>query len=262
MSNLRQGDWYEQVRSFGVSFRAGHFRPSNQYIPPQTPEWHQLIHATEGSVVVRTSSSHSHENHWVVPPHRALWVPAGVEYELTLTGAVALRMLYVRVRRREVRMECSVVNITPLMRELIVRTNLIGALDARVPEQSRLIGVIRDELRALRAVPLQLPMPGDARAVKFAALAQAAPGVHLELGQLLRKCGASRRTMERLFLEETSMGLGQWLRRGLLLHAVGRLGSGEAVQTVALELGYNSASAFIAMFKRELGETPARYFVS
>jgi AraC-like DNA-binding protein len=260
MSNSRQSrrrapDWFEQVRSFGVTFRAGHFPPSNQYVPSHTPEWHQLVYATEGSLMVRTD-----EFQGVVPPHRALWIPSSVDYRFDIPNAVALRMLYIRVRRREPSTPCSVVNVTPLMRELIIRTNLIGALDARIPEHFRLIGVIRDELRALRSVPLQLPMPRDARAVKFASLASANPAAHPPLAKMLRKCGASRRTMERLFQEETSMGLGQWLRQQNLMHAVGRLADGEAVNTVAEELGYNSSSAFIAMFRRELGQTPARYF--
>ena len=86
------------------------------------------------------------------------------------------------------------------------------------------------------------------------------PGAHPALEKMLRKSGASRRTMERLFREETSMGLGQWLRRRNLMHAVGLLAMGESVNAVALEIGYNSPSAFIVMFRRELGQTPARYF--
>jgi len=68
--------------------------------------------------------------------------------------------------------------------------------------------------------------------------------------------------MERLFRAETSMSLGQWLRRLKLLDALRRLAAGESVNTIAFELGYNGASAFIAMFRRELGQTPKRYFES
>jgi len=78
--------------------------------------------------------------------------------------------------------------------------------------------------------------------------------------KMLRRCGASRRTLERVFRAETAMSLGQWLRRQKLLQAMRRLAAGECVNTIAIELGYNSASAFIAMFRRELGQTPKRYF--
>jgi AraC-like DNA-binding protein len=66
--------------------------------------------------------------------------------------------------------------------------------------------------------------------------------------------------MERLFQTETGMSLGQWLRRHRLLHGLRQLAAGECVNSVALELGYNGASAFIAMFRRELGQTPKQYF--
>jgi AraC-like DNA-binding protein len=146
------------------------------------------------------------------------------------------------------------------LRELIVRTNLIGALDIAIPAQKRLIGVIRDELRMLVAVPLQLPQPRDPRAVRFAALAAGEAGQRMTAAKMLRQCGASRRTLERLFRTETGMSLGQWQRRQILLAGLRRLAGGAAVKTVALELGYNSPSAFIAMFRRELGQTPKKYF--
>jgi AraC-like DNA-binding protein len=154
------------------------------------------------------------------------------------------------------------VNVTPLLRELIVRINLLGALDDRVPEHRRLLAVLFDELKTLVAVPLQLPSPHEPRAARFAGLANTLSGAQLSLEEMLRQCGASRRTMERIFSAEAGMSLGQWLRRQKLLHALRLLAAGECVNSVALELGYNSASAFIAMFHRELGQTPRRYFES
>ena len=218
-----------------------------------------LIYATRGVITVRTD-----QGAWVVPPHRAMWIPAGFLHRVEMSGVVALRALYIRalLRRKLFAPECSVVNVTPLLRELIVRTVRLGALDAKVPEQRRLIGVIFDELKVLIAVPLQLPSPQDRRAAQFAAMAGADPGMNVAVQKMLRQCGTSRRTMERLFRAETGMSLGQWMRRQKLLCALQRLASGELVNTVALELGYSSASAFIAMFRRELGQTPKSYWVT
>jgi AraC-like DNA-binding protein len=187
---------------------------------------------------------------------------AGFRYRLEMSGVVAVRMLYIRPRRGDGQFpgECSVVNVTPLLRELILRTVEVGALDAAIPEQKRLIGVILDELKVLIAVPLQLPQPRDSRAVRFAALASRDSGEVPPTATLLRQCGTSRRTMERLFRAETGMSLGQWQRRQTLLQALRRLAAGEKISGVAGESGYNSASAFIAMFRRELGQTPKRYF--
>jgi AraC-like DNA-binding protein len=257
MSNIRQDDdddRHVQIRTFGVTFRSGH--PAHMSIPTRAPEWHKLIYAIRGVTTVETD-----QGAWVVPPHRAVWIRAGVDFRVRMSGAVAMRLLYIRPGMRGARLPretCSVVNVTPLLRELIVRAVVLGALDARKAEQKRMIGLIFDELRVLHAMPLQLPMPRDPRAARFASLAEE----NVRLDEMLRACGASRRTLERLFRAETSMSLGQWLRRQGLLHALRRLAAGEGVNSVALELGYNGASAFIAMFRRELGQTPRQYFRS
>jgi AraC-like DNA-binding protein len=259
MSIFRQADDASiRIRSFGVTFHHGQKVPRQYLVPPAAGMWHQLVCATRGALTVRTD-----ECAWVVPPHRAVWIPAGFQYRLELSGVLAVRLLYIRPLKHGDRMfprECSVVNVTPLLRELILRTVQVGALDAAVPEQKRLIGVILDELKVLIAVPLQLPMPRDRRAMQFAELANRDAGGVPSTEMLLRQCGTSRRTMERLFRAETGMSLGQWQRRQTLLHALRRLAAGENVTGVAGELGYNSASAFIAMFRRELGQTPKRYF--
>ncbi len=150
------------------------------------------------------------------------------------------------------------VNVT---RELICRAIRIGALDTAVPEQARLAAVIVDELKLLTAAPLHLPEPKDVRAQRLATAVEASPEPSPgSLERVLRQCGTSRRTMERLYQAETGMSLGQWLRRQRVLRGLRRLAAAESVNSVALELGYNGPSAFIAMFRRELGQTPKAYF--
>jgi AraC-like DNA-binding protein len=111
----------------------------------------------------------------------------------------------------------------------------------------------------MRTVPLQLPLPQDRRAARFATMMSEDPEA---FGTALRECGGSRRTIERVFRSETGMGLGQWMRRQKLLFALRRIAAGESVKTIAVDLGYNGPSAFIAMFRRELGQTPKKYFES
>ena len=252
MSRNRHPDRTVQVRSFGVTFRNAQ---ASRTALHGTADWHQLIYAIRGVMTVFTA-----EGTWVVPPHRAVWIPAGFSYRLETSGEVAIRSLYLWARRRRTALRCSVVNVTPLLRELIVRTNLIGALDSAVPQQRRLMDVIYDELNMLKSVSLQLPLPQDRRAAQFATLAAAEHGGKLPLTEMLRQAGASRRTLERIFRAETGMSLGQWRRRQKLLRALKLVAAGESVKTIAMELGYNRASAFVAMFRRELGQTPKRYF--
>jgi AraC-like DNA-binding protein len=85
------------------------------------------------------------------------------------------------------------------------------------------------------------------------------PGDNKKLERLCRECGASKRTIQRLFRKETKMTFSRWRQQLRLLHAMQRLALGEKVTSAALDAGYNSTSAFISMFRKQLGTTPARY---
>ena len=67
----------------------------------------------------------------------------------------------------------------------------------------------------------------------------------------------SSRTLARLFQKELGMSYGEWRKRTRLLLSMQRLASGASILEVALEHGYQSPSAFTAMFKRTLGYTPS-----
>src|SRR5580693_5265736 len=124
MSNSRHPDRGVAVRSFGVTFPDARAVASHHRIPPPARDWHQLIYATRGAVTVRTAQCA-----WVVPPHRGVWIPAGFAYRLEMTGLVALRSLYIAAWASPAR-SCRVVNVSPLLRELILRIVHLGALDA------------------------------------------------------------------------------------------------------------------------------------
>jgi len=56
------------------------------------------------------------------------------------------------------------------------------------------------------------------------------------------------------------MSFRQWRQQLRILESLRRLGREEQVTTVALDLGYDSHSAFITMFNKVLGKTPGQYF--
>ena len=244
------------IRSFAVQYADG------TVLEPHRHDWDQLVFASRGVMNVRTE-----RGVWVVPTQRAVWVPAGVEHGIEMSGVVAMRTLYFqRGVPRAMPAECCVVHVSPLARELILHVTRLGVLDARVPEQARLIGVLVDQLEGMTAQPLRLPLPTDARARRVADLLIAHPDRSESLEVIARGShrpygiGASKRTLERLFVAETQMTFGRWRQQLRLLHALRLLAAGQPVTNVALDVGYESPSAFIAMFKRALGKTPSRYF--
>ena len=238
------------VRTYAVTYSAG------SRIPSHAHDWHQLVFASEGAMQVETP-----EGTWVVPPARAVWVPAKTAHVIRMVGRVAMRTLYFRARvARALPTRCSVLGVSPLLRALIERTVELGTLARDRPEQARLLGVIVDELRSLEVSPLELPMPRDARAARLVALLDAAPGAQTPLDVLSRRAGASKRTMERIFQVETGRSLGRWRQQHRLMHALRSLSQDHSVTRTAVEAGYESASAFIHAFRRTFGTTPRRYF--
>jgi AraC-like DNA-binding protein len=186
-------------------------------------------------------------------------VPDGVEHSLHIGRAASLRSLYFRtLAARQLPRTCCAVNVSPLLRELILTTVRLGALASRKPSHRRLAGVLLDQLRTLPSVPLQLPQPVDPRACEMARNLRKHPDRGLPAAA--KASGTSLRTLERLFRDETGMALGAWFRRLRLQLALESLAAGSTVTDTARECGYNGVSAFVSMFRRELGVTPARYF--
>ncbi len=178
-----------------------------------------------------------------------------------MSGRVAMRTLYLKPRlARALPRDCCVVNVSPLLRELILYACSFHALKKSVPRQRHLIDLITDQLEAIQMIPLQLPHLSDPRARHVAEILLADPANTQKLSQLCRGSGASKRTVERLFQDEVGMTFGKWRQQLRLMHAVRLLAEGAKVTHAALEAGYSTPSAFICMFKKVLGFTPALYF--
>jgi AraC-like DNA-binding protein len=216
----------------------------------------QLVHASTGVMTVTTD-----DGTWVVPPQRAVWVPAGIDHEIRMTGLVTMRTLYVRGdAAAALPPSCRVVTITPLLRELILAAVGLAQPYALGGPEERLVRVMLDELLVMEEAPLHLPAVGDDRLLAITEALQANPGDDRTLDDWSREAGASARTIARLFVAETGMTFAGWRQQLRLARALELLAGGRAVTEVAVELGYSSPSAFTAMFRRALGRTPGRYF--
>ncbi len=224
------------------------------HIPPHRHDWAQLIYAASGVMRVRTR-----DRYWVVPPARAIWAPAGVEHEIWAKGDFVMRTLYLDIDLAALLPHVSfALDVSPLLRELILHAVSLGLLDDGDPGHVRLAGVIADQLGAASELPLSLPWPRDARAMRLADRLRDDPACDLELAELARAAGASARTVQRLFLAETGLRFAEWRQRLRLLHGASLLGAGASVTQAGLDAGYAGTSAFIAAFRRQFGHTPAR----
>lgn len=220
-------------------------------------DWGQLAYASEGIMIVSTP-----EGSWTIPPARAVWIPPNVEHWISIPGPGAFfRSVYTRAdHSHDLGPRCRVLRVTSLLRELIIRASAMPLEYDEDGSEGRLMTVIIDQIREMREEePLYLPMPRDRRLLRLAQAMVREPGVRLGLEEAAAQAGASARTLARHFSAETGLTFGEWQRRLSLVTAVEKLAAGQPVTAVALDLGYESPSAFIAMFRRTLGASPTAF---
>ena len=201
------------------------------------------------------------EGTWVVPAQRAVWIPGRTRHSISMAGAVSMRTLYLRAGMvTHLPRSCCVINVSPLLQELILHACTLRTLSRRSKTQAHLIDMIIDQLQTVQRVALQLPVPSDPRAARVAAILQNDPGDSTTLEEVCRQVGASKRTIERIFQQQTRLSLGKWRQQLRLMRSLQLLAAGEKITHAAMEAGYSTPSAFIAMFRNALGTTPRRYF--
>lgn len=223
-------------------------------IPRHTHAWAQLAYASRGVLRVATTGTT-----WMVPPSRAIWVPPHVTHEVVIVEEAYLRTVYLDESIVPDGLDaCRVVEVTGLLRELIV------ALDARALSSARerlLCGLVLDELSHAEPLPLAVPMPEEKRLRMLCESVLAQPAHAESLEHWASEVGASTRTISRLFKQELGVSFSQWRQQALLARAIPLLNQGRALSHVARELGYQSQSAFSAMFRRAFGESPRAFML-
>jgi AraC-like DNA-binding protein len=219
----------------------------------------QLMYAIRGALTVLTDLGS-----WILPPHRALWIPAGLAHGLKVGTSAELRTLYFapKTLRGVAWQSCQVVEVPPLVRELILH---VVALRWDYPAQgadARLVRLLLERLSVTEQEPVHLPWPVDQRARRLATHMSEHPTDRRPIPLLASIIGSSARTLERTFAAETGMSIGAWAQQMRLMVALEMLAAGTTVSEAAFQVGYENPSSFIAVFRRSFGTTPAKYFSS
>jgi AraC-like DNA-binding protein len=227
-------------------------------VPSHSHPKAQLAYAVKGMFTLHTPTGA-----WLVPPNRAVWVPGGVVHEMHARGQpVSNRSLYIQPDASpHLPTECRVIEVSPLMRQLIIEAINIPLLYDETGRDGRVMRLILDEICAAPKVPLHVPMPRDPRLMKICRALLAEPGREGDLDDWARIGSLGRRTLTRLFRQETGITFTLWRQQVRLIEALTRLALGTSVTTVAMDLGYESPSAFTAMFRRVMGKTPKHYLM-
>ncbi len=215
--------------------------------------WGQVTWALDGVVRVTVGN-----RAWIVPPQRAIWIPPTLVHEVATLEKARLRALYVQAELAPFDCaQCEVLDVSPLLRELVVA---LADANAASQREAHLANLILDELTRLTTLPIVVALPQDKRLKALCDRLIADPASNQTLEEWAENVGASSRTLARLFESELGMSFGRWRQQVRLAHAAPLISRGMPLSAVAAELGYASQSAFSAMFRRTFGQSPSAFF--
>jgi AraC-like DNA-binding protein/uncharacterized membrane protein len=270
-----------------VRAKARHLDAQREIAPHSHP-WAQVAISVSG--VARVTAG---DATYLVPGWRAVWIPPGIEHMVAAVEAAELRTLYIHADAMPHWQACRVIEVSPLLRELVLQMDVtmdadvgppVAAYRARPPEgaspglgrpgaglaadsarieREHLMGrLVLHELQRAAPVRLGIELPHDKRLRALCEAVIAEPTRHATLADWARESGASTRTVARLFRQQLATSFGPWRQQVLLARALTLAAQGKPMGVIAADLGYASASAFTAMVRRSVGAPPGRFFGS
>lgn len=196
---------------------------------------------------------------WMAPLHGGFWIPGCVPHSLRMSADANVCFLFVDAVATAMPQTCCSLSISPLLRELILHLATLPAGAQREPQAQRLRAVLLDQLVRMPTEAMHLPVSEEPRLRRLIDALMRDPADRTTAAQWASRLAMSERTLARLVQLETGMSFGRWSQRLRLIVGLHWLTSGRSVQQVAHDLGYDSVSAFIAMFRKTMGQPPARY---
>lgn len=236
-----------------------HFLSADTQVELHTHPWPQLTFSTRG--VIRLSTA---DGTWIVPPSRALWVPADMPHSTTLIEDADLRTVYLHPWLGPDWLRCEVLEISPLLRALLLALDTTPdgrpSADAQAAQRERWIApLLINELERATQIRIDVPLPQHPRLRQLCEALLRQPAGRATLAERAAAIGASERTAARLFQTHLGMSWQQWRQQAVLAHALPLLARGMAVRQVAAASGYATDSAFCAMFRQALGKSPTAF---
>jgi AraC-like DNA-binding protein len=236
-----------------------HFLKADTFVELHRHPWPQLTFSTRG--VIRLSTE---DGSYIVPPSRALWVPADMSHSITLIEDAELRTVYLHSWLGPAWEKCEVLEISPLLRALMLALDTtpdgLPPADPHAAQRERWIApLLVDELERATQIRIDVPLPSDKRLRQLCEALLRNPANRATLAERADAIGASERTVARLFRDQLGMSWQQWRQQAVLAHALPLLARGMAVSQVASASGYATDSAFCAMFKAATGQSPTAF---
>jgi AraC-like DNA-binding protein/mannose-6-phosphate isomerase-like protein (cupin superfamily) len=232
----------------------GNDYPPGTLLPAHSHRRAQLLYGATGVMQVTTR-----DGNWVVPPQRAVWIPAGVTHQVRMLD-VSTRSAYLEPgAARAQRTACEVIEVSPLLRQLLLDAVEMPAAYELAGRDGALAALLVHEVDRACVLPLHIPVPRDKRLAPLCRAFIAAPDARQPPHAWAGRLHMSARTFSRYFHQQTGMSFSEWRQRACVVQALARLAAGVAVTAIALDFGYQSPAAFSTMFRRVLGRSPTEF---
>lgn len=196
----------------------------------------------------------------LLAPMHALWLPACTRYSLSILSPVETYLVSVdcKITSYALQQPCNFF-ISPLFKELIIAAAHFPSFHRLNSHQARLLLLLLDELHAAPKALLNISVPNDIRLKKVYSNILLEPGNKSTLQDFASQVAMSERSLGRLINREIGISFVKWRQQLNLVIALQRLCKGDAIQSIAFDLGYESSSGFISMFKKHFGHSPKKF---
>ncbi|GAA4883487.1 helix-turn-helix transcriptional regulator [Ferrimonas pelagia] len=196
---------------------------------------------------------------WMVPSQSAMWIPPDLPHSNHASPHSHFAFVFIDATALDLPDRPCTLAISPMLREMIL--HLAQQPQTQAPDQhdAALIQVLLHQLSQQPRTPLNFALPADPALHRVAEALIADPADRRTLSHWAQACAMSERTFTRRLRQHTGLSFARWRGQLHLIHALERLGDGDSVQSISAQLGYDSVSAFITMFKKALGKPPNQY---
>ena len=240
-----------------IHFRAAAL-PANTIYPLHRHAGGEFVYSFMGIMEIQVAGTH-----FLAPPQYGIWLPPGIAHVGLNRSEAGHCSLYVdhALCTRLPAKPCALA-VSPLIVAMLDHLRMLPDASRGTAETERLLQVLVDQLAAAPCAGSYLPSSTEPRLSAVLAFLEAHPDDNRPLAELARLANTTERTLIRRAQRDLGMPLTEWRQRLRILKAVPLLAAGRSVESVALELGYASSSAFIAMFRRLMRQTPAEFIRS
>lgn len=235
-------------------FRTEHM-PAHATYPSLRHAWGEFVYSFSGVTEVKMG-----EQHFLAPPHLGLWIAPDTEHTGFNHQEAVHCSIYIRrdLCASMPAQSCALI-VSPLLRAILDHLRACHATPGTGRAHARLLRVLADQIAACPRTGSFVPRTDDAQLEAILQVLRERPDDNRTLAELAADFHMSERTLMRRCQRELGMSLTQWRQRVRMINALSLLRNGRPVEAVALDMGYATSSAFIAMFRRLTGTSPGRF---